>query len=84
MCPRRQHFRWLPRVLLLAAAASLLTPLPRYLRGLTPEEYVVWLSQLIWVLGLALAVAVLAALGLWWRRRRQKTQAVNINSTAGD
>ncbi|MBI4799426.1 MAG: hypothetical protein HY794_12025 [Desulfarculus sp.] len=60
---------WLPRLLLLALAASLLTPLPRYLRGLTPEEYVVWLSQVVWVAGLALAVGLAAVLGLWWRRR---------------
>lgn len=60
---------WLPRLLLLALAASLLTPLPRYLRGLTPDEYVVWLSQVVWVAGLALAVGLAAVLGLWWRRR---------------
>ncbi|MBI5521211.1 MAG: hypothetical protein HY910_01190 [Desulfarculus sp.] len=60
---------WLPRLLLLALAASLLTPLPRYLRGLTLDEYVVWLSQ---VAGLALAVGLAAVLGLWWRRGRRR------------
>lgn len=70
MPPFNKLRHWLPRLLLLAVAASLLTPLPRYLRGLTPEEYVVWLSQVIWVVGLALAVGLAAGLGLWWHRRR--------------
>jgi hypothetical protein len=60
---------WLPRLLLLAFAGGLLLPLPRYLRGLTPEEYMVWLSQVLWVTGLALAAGLLALLARWWRRR---------------
>lgn len=70
MAPPGKLRHWLPRLLLLALAASLLTPLPRYLRGLTPDEYLVWLSQAIWVAGLALALGLTAGLGLWWRRRR--------------
>ncbi|MFH1033779.1 MAG: hypothetical protein V1806_04670 [Pseudomonadota bacterium] len=72
MPPRRRLTHWLPRLLLLVFAVGLFLPLPRYLRGLGREEYLVWLSQVLWVLGLLLAAALGVALAWWWRRRRRR------------
>jgi hypothetical protein len=81
--PRRNLRHWLPRLLVLASAVGLLLPLPRYLRGLSQGEYLVWLSQVAWVLGLALAGGLLAALGLAWHRRRRGRPAPPRPGTDG-
>ena len=66
---RRLILHWLPRLLLAVFLASIFLPLPRYLRGLEPGEFLVWLSQLLWVVGLLLLCGVLIMARVWWRRR---------------
>ena len=67
---RRPVFHWLPRLLLALFLASIFFPLPRYLRGLERGEFVVWLSQVLWVAGLLLACGLLVMAAVWWLRRR--------------
>jgi hypothetical protein len=65
---------WLPRVLLLGWAASLVLPLPAYLAGLAPGERQLWVVRLVYVLAvpavLGLAVWLGLRLGAWRRLRR--------------
>jgi hypothetical protein len=70
----RKTCYWLPRLLLLVFAGGLFLPLPRYVRGMAQEEYMVWLSQVLWVLGLALAGGLVVVLVLCWRRRQRADQ----------
>jgi hypothetical protein len=63
-------YHWLPRLALGVFALSLIFPLPRYLKGLEGGEYLVWLSQVGWVVQLALAMLLAGAVGIWWGRRR--------------
>jgi len=41
---------WLPRVLLLSFALSLILPAPEFVSGLAAGEYTIWLARFIWVI----------------------------------
>ena len=41
---------WLPRLLILGFAASMVIPAPRFVTAMDDAEFLVWLLRLIWVL----------------------------------
>ena len=51
------------KAFVLASVAAVILPVPQYARGLSEEEYAVWLVRLIWVL--MLTAGVLAVLLLF-------------------
>lgn len=41
---------WLPRLLIIGFAASMVIPAPRFVTAMDDAEFLVWLLRLIWVL----------------------------------
>ncbi len=50
------------RLFVIATVAAVILPLPEYARGLSNENYIVWLARLIWVLTLGFVLCVLLPL----------------------
>lgn len=41
---------WLPRLLIIGFAASMVIPAPKFINSMENAEFLVWLLRLIWVL----------------------------------
>lgn len=52
--------RWLPRLLVLSFAVSVFFPAPGFVAGLAADEYLVWVTQVCWVVGVPLCFWALA------------------------
>lgn len=45
---------WLPRLMVVAFALSLVFPVPAFVRGLGEGAYILWMARLIWVVSVPL------------------------------
>lgn len=45
---------WLPRLMVIAFAFSLVFPTPAFVRGLGEDAYILWLARLIWIFSVPL------------------------------
>lgn len=62
---------WLPRVLALGFAISLLVPAPAFVTRMGNDEFLVWAARLAWVLGVpTLFGAVLWAIAVLGKPKR--------------
>jgi hypothetical protein len=50
------------KAFILASVVAIILPMPQYTRGLSDEEYIVWLARLIWVLMLTFGFGVVQLL----------------------
>ena len=50
------------KAFILASVVAVILPMPQYTRGLSDEEYIVWLARLIWVLMLTFGFGVVQLL----------------------
>jgi hypothetical protein len=50
------------KAFILASVVAVILPIPQYTRGLSDEEYLVWLARLIWVLMLTFGFGVVQLL----------------------
>ena len=50
---------WLPRLLVLGFAASLVLPAPDFFRGLDAGQYTLWLARLVWVISIPVVFSVI-------------------------
>ena len=79
----RNHKRLLGlavKIFIIASVLAVVLPLPEYARGLSDEEYIVWLARVIWVLMLAFGVCVLLPMvGLLVSKIKNKTQKTDYD-----
>ncbi|MGD1969444.1 MAG: hypothetical protein PVI49_07790 [Desulfobacterales bacterium] len=62
------------KAFILASVVAVILPMPQYTRGLSDEEYIVWLARLIWVLMLTFGFGVLQLLvGYLVKKLQNKT-----------
>lgn len=59
------------KAFILASVAAVILPMPQYARNLSAEEYIVWLTRLIWVLMLTVGVGVVQLLVSFLVRKLQ-------------
>lgn len=65
---------WLPRLLILGFAASMVIPAPRFVTAMDDAEFLVWLLRLIWVLVFPTAFfLVLVLIDLFKRMRHRQS-----------
>jgi hypothetical protein len=50
------------KAFILASVVAVILPIPQYTRGLSDEEYLVWLARLIWLLMLTFGFGVVQLL----------------------
>ncbi len=63
------------KAFILASVVAVILPVPQYARGISDEEYIVWLARLIWVLMLTVGVGVVLLLvGFVARKLQNKTR----------
>ena len=63
------------RIFIIASVVAVILPLPEYARGLSDDEYQLWLARLIWVLLLTFCFFVLLPIvGFLVRKIKNKTQ----------
>ena len=53
---------WLPRLIILGFAVSMVMPAPKFIASMEDAEFVVWLLRLIWVLAFPAGFFVLLGL----------------------
>ena len=59
---------WLPRIIVIAFALSLLCPAPEFIQGLDRGGYIVWMARLIWVISVpAFFGIVLVMVAAFWK-----------------
>jgi len=63
---------WLPRILVLGFALSLVLPAPGFLQGLDEGRYTLWLARLIWVIGVPAVFGVILLVIALFRKRKNK------------
>jgi hypothetical protein len=63
---------WLPRMIILGFAVSMVMPAPEYITHMDDPEFLVWLLRLIWVLAFPTGYLILLVLTDLTRRFRQK------------
>ena len=68
----RRLLRLSVKAFILASVVAVILPLPQHARGLSDEEYIVWLARLIWVLMLTLGVGVVLLLLGFLARKLKK------------
>ena len=62
------------KAFILASVVAVILPMPQYTRGLSDEEYIVWLVRLIWVLMLTFGFGVVQLLvGYLVKKLQNKT-----------
>jgi hypothetical protein len=61
---------WLPRLLVIGFALSLVLPVPGFLQGLDDGQYTLWMARLIWVVSVpAVFGAILLAVAVFRKKR---------------
>ncbi len=63
---------WLPRLLVIGFALSLVLPAPGFLRGLDSGQYTLWLARLIWVISVPVVFGAILLVIAIFRKRRNK------------
>ena len=62
---------WLPRILVLGFALSLVLPAADFLQGLDDGQYMLWLTRIIWVITVPVVFgAILLVIALLSRKKR--------------
>ncbi len=62
---------WLPRLLVIGFALSLVLPAPDFLQGLDDGQYTLWLARLIWVITVPVVFgAILLVVALFRKRKK--------------
>jgi hypothetical protein len=61
---------WLPRLLVIGFALSLVLPVPGFLQGLDDGQYTLWMARLIWVVSVpSVFGAILLAVAVFRKKR---------------
>jgi hypothetical protein len=63
---------WLPRLLILGFAASMVIPAPRFVTAMDDAEFLVWMLRLIWVLAFPTGFFVVLVLIDLFRRMHHR------------
>ncbi len=61
---------WLPRILVLGFALSLVLPAPGFLQGLADGQYTLWLARLIWVIAVPAVFGALLLMIAFFSRKK--------------
>jgi hypothetical protein len=68
---------WLPRILVLGFALSLVWPASGFLQGLEDGQYTLWLARLIWVISVPVVFgAILLAIAIFRKKKDKANQSV--------
>ena len=68
------------KIFVIASVLAVILPLPKFARGLSDDEYIVWLARFIWVLMIAFGACVLLPMfGILVRNMKSKKTDDDIN-----
>ncbi len=63
---------WLPRLLVLGFAFSLVLPVPDFLQGLDDGQYTLWWARLIWVISIPAVFGAILLVIVIFRKKKNR------------